>query len=106
MNTTKFEDKLKYLSFSQFMEICNIFGVNLIDKAQTAENIDSPDYNTADMAAVASKLRMRHDFDVLTQELIEKYRGFSRPYRRRMDNAMAMIVKSNKKHNVKKVEMN
>ena len=93
----KFEDAVKHFNFTQFYEICKIFGVDVVDKDEFKKlAAEAREQGTAmDM----SKVKMRRDFDNMTNELIEVYNNLPRRNRRQIDPIIAKIVWGNKRAN-------
>ena len=93
----KFEDAVAQLEFSQFYEICKIFGVEVVDRESitaAAKEIAASDKPLE--ASDIGNVKFRRDFDKMTLELVEKYRSFGRPQRRKIDRIVAKIVWGNK----------
>lgn len=91
----KFEDAIEQFNFSQFYEICKIFGIDVVDRevynqlaAEARENGTSIDI---------SKIKMRRDFDKMTEELVKYYNALPRRNRRQIDPIIAKIVWGNKR---------
>lgn len=93
----KFEEAVKYFNFTQFYEICKIFDVDVVDKDEFKKlAAEAREQGTAmDM----SKVKMRRDFENMTNELIEVYNNLPRRNRRQIDPIIAKIVWGNKKAN-------
>ena len=93
----KFEDAVKFFNFTQFYEICKIFNVDVVDKDEfkklAAEAREQG--TTIDM----SKVKMRRDFENMTNELIAVYNNLPRRNRRQIDPIIAKIVWGNKRAN-------
>lgn len=93
----KFEDAVKQFNFNQFYEICKIFHVNVIDKENFSKLSDEAKAENKQLDL--SKVKMRRDFDKMTEELIEAYHSLPRRNRRQIDPIIAKIVWGNKKAN-------
>lgn len=75
----KFEDALKELNWKQFFQLCNIFGIRWVEKVDESGQID------------LKNIKVRRDFEKLTEELCAKYYGYNRKARRQMDRIIAKI---------------
>lgn len=93
----KFADALKELKFEQFYEVCKIFGVDVVDRGSIREIALEATKNQSEIDL--SKVKMRRDFDKMTEELIQKYNGYSREYRRKFDGVMKNVIKANRTAN-------
>ena len=101
----KFEEAVKYFNFTQFYEICKIFDVDVVDKDEFKKlAAEAREQGTAmDM----SKVKMRRDFENMTNELVEVYNKLPRRNRRQIDPIIAKIVWGNKRANdisIEKIE--
>lgn len=97
----KFEDALKEFTFSQFYEVCKIFGVDVVDrnsvKAMTKETMAAEE----DLSKVGenldlTKVKFRRDFDNMSEELCKVYHSYNRQNRRKIDTIVAKIIWGNK----------
>lgn len=93
----KFEDAVKYFNFTQFYEICKIFNVDVVDKDEFKKL--AAEAREQGVAMDMSKVKMRRDFDNMTNELIEVYNNLPRRNRRQIDPIIAKIVWGNKRAN-------
>lgn len=89
-----FEEAVKEFNFSQFYEVCKIFGVDVVDRnvwnqlaAEARENGTEIDL---------SKVKMRRDFDEMTEELVKNYKSLPRRNRRQIDPIVAKIIWGNR----------
>lgn len=91
----KFEDAIKEFNFSQFYEICKIFGIDVVDRESFAQIMNEA--KEQNVNPDLSKVKMRRDFDKMEEELIEYYNSLPRRNRRQIDPIIAKIVWGNKK---------
>ena len=90
----KFENVLKEFNFEQFYELCRIFEVDVVDRQSVREALK--DATNSNEKIDFSDVKMRRDFDNLEKELIEKYYGFNRAFRRQVDKIIEKVVKANR----------
>lgn len=90
----KFEELVKEFTFEQFYELCKIFDVDIVDRESVKE---------ATLEALKNKekvdlsgVKMRRDFDNMTNELVESYYGHNRQFRRQADQIINKVVKANR----------
>jgi hypothetical protein len=93
----RFEDAVKFFNFSQFYEICKIFGVDVVDREVFDVMAAEAKEQGKDMDL--SKVKMRRDFEVMTNELIAAYNKLPRRNRRQIDPIISKIVWGNKRAN-------
>lgn len=89
----EFAMMLKELEFEQFIEICRIFEVDILDRKNFKEVIATEENDTA---AEGNMLKCRRDFDVMMEEIVAKYNKESRNNRRVIYKLMNKIVKANR----------
>lgn len=89
-----FNEAVKHFTFEQFYEICKIFGINVLDKEEFKRVVNEAKEKKEQINV--SDIHFRRDFDVMTEELIEKYNAMSRKNRRQIDPIVAKIVWANK----------
>ena len=89
----EFAMMLKELEFEQFIEICRIFEVDILDRKNFKEVIATEENDTA---AEGNILKCRRDFDVMMEEIVVKYNKESRNNRRIIYKLMNKIVKANR----------
>ena len=89
-----FEEAIKEFNFNQFYEVCKIFGVDVVDRnvwnqlaAEAKENGTEIDL---------TKVKMRRDFDKMTEEVINSYKSLPRRNRRQIDPIVAKIIWGNR----------
>ena len=90
-----FEEAVKEFNFNQFYEVCKIFGVDIVDRVEFDKLMEEAKENGTDLDV--SRVKMRRDFDKMTEELIEVYNSFPRRNRRQIDPIVAKIVWGNKR---------
>lgn len=90
----KFEDLIKEFTFEQFYELCKIFNVDIVDRESVKE---------ATLEALKNKekvdlgnVKMRRDFDNMTNELVASYYGHNRQFRRQADQIIERVIKANR----------
>ena len=93
----RFEDAVKFFNFSQFYEICKIFGVDVVDRE--AFDVMAAEAKEQGKGMDLSKVKMRRDFEVMTNELIAAYNKLPRHNRRQIDPIISKIVWGNKRAN-------
>ena len=88
-----FAEALKQLEFYQFCQVCNIFGVDIVERNSIKEmtQLAIEDNKELDL----EKTKTRRDFDNMTNELIEKYNKYDRQTRRKFDKIMERVIKGN-----------
>lgn len=90
----KFEDLIKEFTFEQFYELCKIFNVDIVDresvKKATLEALKNKE--KVDL----SNVKMRRDFDRMTNELVVSYYGHNRQFRRQADQIIGKVIKANR----------
>ena len=88
-----FTEALKQLEFYQFCQVCNIFGVDIVERNSIKEmtQLAIEDNKELDL----EKTKTRRDFDNMTNELIEKYNKYDRQTRRKFDKIMERVIKGN-----------
>ena len=89
-----FEDAIKEFNFTQFYEICKIFNVDVVDK-EVFGQLAAEARETGNEIDI-SKVKMRRDFDRMTEELIEEYNKLPRRNRRQIDPIIGKIVWGNR----------
>lgn len=93
----KFEDAIEHFNFTQFYEICKIFGIDVVDRE--VYNQLAAEAREKGTSIDISKIKMRRDFDKMTEELIDYYNSLPRRNRRQIDPIVAKIVWGNKRAN-------
>lgn len=97
----KFEEALKDFTFSQFYEICKIFGVDVVDRSSVRTMTKEAMAAEEDLSKVGenldlTKVKFRRDFDVMSEELCKVYHSYNRQNRRKIDTVVAKIAWGNK----------
>ena len=90
----KFEDAIEHFNFTQFYEICKIFGIDVVDRE--VYNQLAAEAKEKGTAIDISKIKMRRDFAKMSEELIAYYNSLPRKNRRQIDPIIAKIVWGNK----------
>lgn len=96
------EELIPQLEPFQFLELCKICGVEVLDKAELRQGLGvegEPNTETISKLEVKideSHIKVRRDFDLMEQELIEAYHKFPRKTRRKMEYYFARIYWGNK----------
>lgn len=89
-----FEEAIKEFNFNQFYEVCKIFGVDVVDR--TVWNQLAAEARENGTEIDLSKVKMRRDFEVMTEELVKVYKSMPRRNRRKIDPIIAKIVWGNR----------
>ena len=90
----KFENVLKEFNFEQFYELCRIFEIDIVDR-QSVKDLTKEALSNNE-AFDFSGVKLRRDFDNLEKELVKKYYGFNRAFRRKVDKIIEKVVKANR----------
>lgn len=89
-----FEEAVKEFNFNQFYEVCKIFGIDVVDREVWNQLTAEAKENGTEIDL--SKVKMRRDFDVMTEELVNAYKSLPRRNRRKIDPIVAKIVWGNR----------
>ena len=92
--TEKFEDLVKEFTFEQFYELCRIFDIDVVDRQSVKEIALEATKNNEKLDF--SKVKMRRDFDNMTNELVKAYYGHNRNFRRQADKVIEKVVRANR----------
>lgn len=90
----KFEDLIKEFTFEQFYELCKIFNVDIVDRESVKEATLEALKNKEKVDL--SNVKMRRDFDNMTNELVTSYYGHNRQFRRQADQIIEKVIKANR----------
>ena len=89
-----FEEAVKEFNFNQFYEVCKIFGVDVVDRTVWNQLAAEAKENGTEIDL--TKVKMRRDFDKMTEELVENYKALPRRNRRQIDPIIAKIIWGNR----------
>lgn len=92
--TEKFEDLVKEFTFEQFYELCRIFDIDVVDRQSVKEIALEATKNNEKLDF--SKVKMRRDFDNMTNELVKAYYSNNRNFRRQADKVIEKVVRANR----------
>lgn len=90
----KFEELIKEFTFDQFYELCKIFGVDIVDRESVKEATLKALKNKEKVDL--SQVKMRRDFDNMTNELVDSYYGHNREFRRKADQIIGKVIQANR----------
>ena len=90
----KFEELVKEFTFEQFYELCKIFEVDIVDRQSVKEATLEALKNKEKVDL--SEVKMRRDFDNMTNELVASYYGHNRQFRRKADQIINKVIKANR----------
>lgn len=90
----RFEDLIKEFTFKQFYELCKIFDVDVVDRESVKEATLEALKNKEKVDL--SNVKMRRDFDNMTDELVKSYYGHNRQFRRQADQIIGKVIKANR----------
>ena len=89
-----FEEAVKEFNFNQFYEVCKIFNVDVVDR--TVWNQLAAEARENGTEIDLSKVKMRRDFDKMTEEVVQSYKSLPRRNRRKIDPIVAKIIWGNR----------
>ena len=93
MKTIKFPEVIGELNYNQFIEVCRIFGVPVVDRESVKVETEE---DTKDIEKHLKDAKMRRDFDVMIEELLKKYQESGRGNRRAIDRITTKIILANR----------